>query len=416
MAIFDKFQSLVAARQELAEIGIDPFHVEMERTLSATEAVINGQYTILAGTNNYLGMTFDPACQEAAIQAIRTEGTGTTGSRMANGSYSSHQALERELADFYGWRDAIVFSTGYLANLGVISTLAGPQEIVLLDGDSHASLYDSCRLGGAETIRFRHNDMADLEKRLRRLGERTAHTLIVVEGIYSMLGDTAPLAELARLKEKYHTYLLVDEAHSLGVLGKQGRGLVEQEGVQEAVDFIIGTFSKSLGTIGGFCVSDRPELDLLRYTSRPYIFTASPPPSVVASARAALRTLRHEQQGRELRTRLWRNAAQLYEGLSRLGYSLGPQSGPVIAVILGDKKQALLFWQQLLACGVYVNLILPPATPGSDALLRCSISAAHTPVQIEHIIAAFAALQKTTDHYALQEYWLADSPAGIRPT
>lgn len=391
MTIFHKFQALAAARQELAELGVDPFHVKMEQTISATEAVINGRHTILAGTNNYLGMTFDAACQEAAIQAIRAEGTGTTGSRMANGSYNSHQTLERELADFYGWRDAIVFSTGYLANLGVLSTLAGPQEVILLDSDSHASLYDGCRLGGAETIRFRHNDMVDLEKRLRRLGDRASHTLIVVEGLYSMLGDTAPLAELVRLKEKYHTYLIVDEAHSLGVLGERGRGLVEQAGVQEAVDFIIGTFSKSLGTIGGFCVSNRPELDLIRYTSRPYIFTASPPPSVVASARTALRTLRY---GKELRARLWQNAAQLYQGLKMLGYSLGPQSGPIIAVIVGGKKQALLFWQQLLERGVYANLILPPATPSSDALLRCSISAAHTPAQIEYIIAAFAALRE----------------------
>ena len=225
MAIFDKFQQLAAMRQALAESGIQAINVVMEEVVSATEAVVNGRRVILAGTNNYLGLTFHPDCIEAACQAARAQGTGTTGSRAANGSYSIHVQLERELADFLGRRGVIVFSTGYVANLGMLSTLAGPGDVFVIDGGLHASIYDGCRLSGAEIIRFRHNDAADLDKRLRRLGDRIANTLIVVEGIYSMLGDRAPLAEIAAVKRRYPgAFLVVDEAHSLGVLGEHGRG------------------------------------------------------------------------------------------------------------------------------------------------------------------------------------------------
>ncbi|RPJ76091.1 MAG: aminotransferase class I/II-fold pyridoxal phosphate-dependent enzyme, partial [Desulfobacteraceae bacterium] len=247
MSLFDKFQPIAAARQALADSGVASINVVMERVLSPTEALINGRRTILAGTNNYLGLTFHPECVEAACRALREEGTGTTGSRAANGNYDGHVALERELADFFGVRSVIVFSTGYVANLGMISTLTGPGDVLLIDADSHASIYDGCRLSGAEVIRFRHNDPADLDKRLRRLGERAARTIVIVEGIYSMFGDRAPLAEIAAVKRRHGAYLLVDEAHSLGVLGDHGRGRAEEAGVEADVDFIIGTFSKSLG-------------------------------------------------------------------------------------------------------------------------------------------------------------------------
>ena len=262
---------------------------------------------------------------QAAHDAIDNEGTGTTGSRMANGSYSGHRALEREFADFYRCDSCIVFTTGYQANLATISGLAGTGDVVLIDGDSHASIYDGCRLSGAEIIRFRHNDMGDLEKRLRRLGERARSTLIIVEGIYSMLGDRAPLADIVSLKKAYNSTVLLDEAHSLGVLGETGQGLVEETGLIDEVDFITGTFSKSLGGIGGYCVSNHPQLDQLRYISRPYIFTASPTPATIASTRAALKLL---QEGAGLRRQLWKNARQLYSRLSELGYQLGPEPSP----------------------------------------------------------------------------------------
>ena len=227
MKIFDKFQPLAETRQRMSETGGTFFNIVMDEVLSATEAVINGRRVILAGSNNYLGLSFNQECIQAACQATREAGTGTTGSRMANGTLAGHLALEKELSDFFGRRGTIVFSTGYIANLAMLSTIVGQGEVILLDADCHASIYDGCRLGAAEVIRFRHNDPEDLEKRLKRLEKRRTNVLIVVEGLYSMMGDQAPLAEIAGLKSQYGAYLLVDEAHSLGVLGANGRGLAE---------------------------------------------------------------------------------------------------------------------------------------------------------------------------------------------
>ena len=390
MALFDKFNKLVSDRAELFPTGPNPFETRIEQVYSPTEARIGGRRVLLAGTNNYLGLTFAPECIEAAHKAVDREGTGTTGSRMANGSYGGHYALEAELGDFYQCKSVIVFSTGYLASLGLIGTLAGAQDVILLDADCHASIYDACRLSGAQIIRFRHNDVADLEKRLRRLKERADNTLIVVEGLYSMLGDRAPLAEIAAIKRRHGGCLVVDEAHSLGVLGEHGRGLSEEAGVADEVDFVLGTFSKSLGAVGGFIASNHPELEYLRYASRPYIFTASPSPSVIASTRAALHLLRSRPQ---LRERLWANATKLYRQLKAIGCRLGPEPSPVVATLLGSRRQAVEFWQGLLERGIYVNLVLPPATPGGYTLVRCSVSAAHTPEQIDTICQAFADLQ-----------------------
>ena len=390
MGLMDKFNVVADIRRALDEIGIDPFGVQIEQVLSPTEGVIQGRPTILAGTNNYLGLTFDPSCIAAACAAIEHEGTGTTGSRLANGSYSGHRELERELATFYGKRDAIVFSTGYQANLGMISALAGPGDVVMLDADCHASIYDGCRLGGSDVIRFRHNDAEDLAKRMRRLGTAAKDALILVEGLYSMLGDYAPLARIAEIKREFGGYLMVDEAHSLGVAGAGGRGVAEAAGVLDDVDFVVSTFSKSLGSVGGFCVSDLPELDLIRYASRPYIFTASPTPATIASVRQALRLV---ADGSVLRDRLRDNAARLHAGLAALGYKLAAPPSPVVAVILPDRVTALKFWAGLLERGVYVNLMVPPATPNGESLVRCSLSAAHTPAQIDAICAAFADLR-----------------------
>ena len=390
MSLFDKLQTITTARQKLADRGITS-NVVMEKVLSSTEAIINGRRMVLAGTNNYMGLTFDSECIAAAVQAAQKLGTGTTGSRMANGTYSGHIQLEHELADFYGYTYGVVFSTGYIANLGMLSALTGPGDVLLIDADSHASIYDGCRLSGAEIIRFRHNDPGDLEKRLKRLGDRVPNTLIVVEGIYSMLGDRAPLADIAKIKEKYGAYLLVDEAHSLGVLGEKGRGLSEEAGVEDHVDFIVGTFSKSLGAIGGFCVSNHSELELVRFASRPFMFTASSSPSVIASTRATLNIISTRP---ELRCKLWDNAQKLYQQLQALGFQLGPEPSPVVAVRVPDIDNAVALWKGLLEAGVYVNLVTPPATPDGGCLLRCSVSAGHSTEQIEQISNAFAALRE----------------------
>ena len=385
MSLLDKFAEAAVKRDQLLELGTNPTQVRMERMIDATTAVVNGNPTILAGTNNYLGLTFEPECIEAGQRALAESGTGTTGSRVANGNYADHELLEQEIAEFYGYPHAMLFSTGYGANLGTIAALVGPGDAVLLDADAHASLYDGCKLSGADVFRFKHSDADSLDKRLRRLGDRASTALVAIEGLYSILGDYPDLTEFCDVCEKYGAMLLVDEAHSLGTMGEHGRGLSEQNGVLGRVDFIVGTFSKSLGATGGYCVSRHDELALFRYSSRPFIFTASPCPSVVASTRAALKLLRAQPERRE---KLWQSASKLYNGLKALGLTLGPQASPVVAVRCDTPEYALTVWHRLLAEGVYTNLIIPPASPDGSSLIRCSLSAAHSDEQVDAIIKA----------------------------
>ena len=387
MGLLDKYSSLIATYEELEAANANPFNVAFDRVLSPTEARLGDRRVLLLGTNNYLGLTYDPDVIARSVDAVRKLGTGTTGSRIANGSYGAHSELERALADFYGRRHAMVFSTGYQANLGIVSTLAAKGDHLLLDADSHASIYDGARLGYAEVTRFRHNDPDDLANRLRRLADQPGDKVIVVEGIYSMLGDAAPLRALAQVKREYGAYLVVDEAHSMGVLGESGRGLAEAEGVEDEVDFIVGTFSKSLGAVGGFCVSNVEGFDILRVVSRPYMFTASLPPGVIAAVTEALHQLRAQPS---LRQRLIENAHRFYRGLADLGFDLGPQPNPVVSAIMPTPEIAFAFWSRLLEAGLYTNVSVPPATPKGLALLRSSVSAAHTPEQIDHALALFA--------------------------
>ncbi len=402
MGIFDRYRQQRETCEVVRSCGADPFAVRIDQVLSPTEAVIEGRYTVLVGTNNYLGLTFEQACVDAAADATRDHGTGTTGSRVANGSYAGHQRLEAALAEYFGRRHCMVFTTGYQANLGVISTVAGPDDYLLLDADCHASIYDASRLGLATVIRFKHNDAADLDRRLQRLADKPGNKIVVTEGIYSMLGDQAPLADFVAVKRRHGAYLILDEAHSMGVLGRTGRGLAEATGLEADVDFIVGTFSKSLGAIGGFCVSDIPDFEIMRVVSRPYMFTASLPPSIVASVTAALRTIAARP---ELRTRLWANVNLLYDGLQRRGFHLGPQKGPVVSVHLPSAHLAAQVWHALLEAGVYVNLMLPPATPNGTALLRCSVCAAHDRRQLETVIETLTAIAYQMD--------LLEAPAAV---
>jgi 8-amino-7-oxononanoate synthase len=389
--LFDKFKTMADFQAELAARDVVPFGAVTERILSPTEGIVEGHRVILAGTNNYMGLAFDSRCIAAAQKAAAEWGTGTTGSRLANGSFAEHEALEREIADFYGVGHAIVFSTGYAATMGMCSTLAGPGDVILLDADSHASIYAGVKLSDAEIIRYKHNDPDDLAKRMRRLGDRAGQALIIAEGIYSMLGDVAPLREIAAVKREYGGYLLVDEAHSMGVLGDSGRGAAQAAGVEADVDFTVGTFSKSLGSIGGFCVSPHPELEAIRFCIRAYIFTASSSPSIIASTREALRIIINEPERRQ---RVWENARRLYEGLRGLGLAVGPTASPVVAVQTVDRSRTIDCWKALLEAGVYVNLVIPPASPSTNYLLRNSVSAAHSPEQIDTIVRAYAGLKK----------------------
>jgi 8-amino-7-oxononanoate synthase len=389
--VFDKHAPLAARHERLLGLlGADPFAVCLDAVGSPTEAHSRGRGTILAGTNNYLGLTFDPDCVAAAQESLRAHGTGTTGSRIANGTYAVHRELEAELAGFLGRRSCIVFSTGYQANLAMIAGLAGPRDTVLIDADSHASMYDGCRLSGATVVRFRHDDPADLDRRLARLPDGGGCRIVLVEGLYSMRGDVARLRELVEVKARHGAWLAVDEAHSFGVFGGRGRGVAEAQGVEAGVDFVIGTFSKSLGAIGGFGASNHPRFELLRLCSRPYMFTASLSPASVASARAALQRIGEDPV---LRERLWANAGRLHAGLAAQGFEPCAAPGPVTAVPLPDEATAARAWDLLRQRGIYVNLALPPGTPDGLCLLRCSVSAAHSDEQIDEICEHFGAVR-----------------------
>jgi len=388
--LLSKFDALIAERQALLDSGVrDPFSIVMDEVKSPTEAVINGKRTILLGTYNYMGMTFDPDVIAAGKDALDRFGAGTTGSRVLNGTYQGHKECEEALKEFYGTEHAIVFSTGYQANLGVVSTLAGKGDYVVLDADSHASIYDGCYLGNADIVRFKHNSVEDLEKRLRRLPAE-AGKLVVLEGVYSMLGDIAPLKEMVAVAKAAGAMILVDEAHGMGFFGEHGRGVFEEAGVSDDIDFVVGTFSKSVGTVGGFCVSNHPKFEVLRLVCRPYVFTASLPPSVVATAATSIRKLMHAA---DKRAHLWKNSRRLHQGLRDLGFSLGTETAQsaIIAVIMPDQMTTVRMWQALLELGLYVNMARPPATPAGMFLLRCSLCAEHSDDQVDDILGMFKA-------------------------
>ncbi|MGB5076999.1 MAG: aminotransferase class I/II-fold pyridoxal phosphate-dependent enzyme [Sphingorhabdus sp.] len=386
--LFSKFDALIAQREGLLATGVmDPFSLVMEKVLSPTVAVCNGKETILLGTYNYMGMTFDEDVIEAGKRALSEFGAGTTGSRVLNGTFQGHKECEDALKEFYDMKHAMVFSTGYQANLGIISTIAGKGDYIILDIDSHASIYDGCKMGDAEIVAFRHNDVEALEKRLKRL-PADAGKLVVLEGVYSMLGDVAPLKEMVRVSKEAGAMVLVDEAHSMGFIGKNGRGVAEEQGVLDDVDFVIGTFSKSVGTVGGFCVSNHSKFEILRLVCRPYVFTASLPPAVVACSATSIRKLMHNDNKR---AHLWENSKTLHQGLRDLGFQLGtPEAqSAIIAVIMPDLERGAAMWQALLENGLYVNLARPPATPAGMTLLRCSLCAEHTSDQVADILDRF---------------------------
>jgi len=393
--LFSKFDALIQEREDLLATGVrDPFSVVMEKVLSPTQAIIKGKETILLGTYNYMGMTFDPDVVEAGRQALTDFGSGTTGSRVLNGTYQGHRECEEALKEFYGTKYAMVFSTGYQANLGLMSTIAGKEDYIILDADSHASIYDGCALGNAQIVRFRHNNVEDLDKRLGRLPAEGGR-LVVLEGVYSMLGDIAPLKEMVAVAKKHGAMIAVDEAHGMGFFGENGRGVFEEAGVEADVDFVIGTFSKSVGTVGGFIVSNHPKFEVLRLVCRPYVFTASLPPSVVATAATSIRKLMHAA---DKRAHLWENSRKLHKGLRDLGFNIATAEAEsaIIAILLPDQEATVRMWQGLLEQGVYVNMARPPATPAGMYLLRCSLCAEHSSEQVDQILAMFAAAGRAT--------------------
>ena len=366
-----------------------PLDTVIDEVLGPCEVMIQGRRTLMFGSNNYFGLTFHPEVMAAAKAAVDRYGTGTTGSRVANGTLVIHEALEREFARRFGKRHGIIFTTGYQANLSLIGALCGPGDFILIDADSHASIYDATRLAGSHVTAFRHNSPESLVRKLERLPKGQKNRLVVIEGLYSIRGDIAPVREIAAACREYGAYLLVDEAHSFGTYGEHGLGCCEAQGVLPAVDFIVGTFSKSLAGIGGFCVSDHPELRCLHFLARSYVFTASGSPANVASVRAALEILSRDHS---LRRRLWSNIRRLRAGVEALGYSIGPTESPIVPIFTGDEEVTIKFWQELLEAGLYVNIVVPPGCSHDQCLLRASCSAAHTDEQIDRALELLSAV------------------------
>jgi 8-amino-7-oxononanoate synthase len=366
-----------------------PLDVQIDALFGPCEALIRGRRTLMFGSNNYLGLTFHPEVLAAAHLALDSCGAATTGSRVANGTLSIHRDLEHALARQFGKEHALIFTTGCQANLSVIGTACASGDVVLLDADCHASIFDAARLSGADVILFRHNSVSNLLTKLERLPPTQTGRLVVVEGLYSIGGDLSPVRDIVAACRSHGAYLLVDEAHSFGVYGAGGLGWCEAQGVLDDVDFIIGTFSKSLGGVGGFCVSSHPELRALHFLARAYVFTASGSPANIAGVRAALDII--ERDG-TLRERLWNNVRRLHGGLRAAGYDVSEVASPLIPVRVGTMDQTGGLWLKLLEHGVYVNIVIPPACPQDRCLLRVSCSAVHTDQQIDRALEVFAEL------------------------
>src|SRR5438093_12716217 len=387
MDLLHKLRAIESRLAMFEDAAATPGLTVIEGVLGPCEVIVQGRPTLMFGSNNYLGLTKHPDVVDAARRALDDYGTGTTGSRTANGTFALHEALERDFAEWFGKRHAIIFSTGYQANLALIGGLCGAGDVSLIDSDRHASIYDATRQTAAQVIGFRHDSAASLRKKLDRLPAHGRNRLVVVEGLYSVRGDVAPLRDIVDVCRAHGAYLLVDEAHSLGTYGPTGLGCAEDQGVLDHVDFVVGTFSKSLAGIGGVCVSNHAELRALHFLARAYVFTASGSPSNIASVSAAMRVVRAHP---ELRDQLWANVRRLRQGLRELGYVIGETASPIVPILTGDEERTIALWQRLLLEGVYVNVIVPPGCPRDECVLRASCSAAHTAEQITRALDLFA--------------------------
>jgi len=388
IALFDKCRNFTRAR-EVQAAGLYPYFKAISHS-EDTIVMIEGKSRIMMGSNNYLGLTHHPDVLAAAKGALERYGSGCTGSRFLNGTLDLHERLEAELAEFFGKEACLVFSTGYQANLGLISGLVGRGDVVFLDKLDHASIVDGAKMSHGETMRFNHGDLAGLERKLQKVDPKIG-TMVIVDGIYSMEGDIADVPNLLKVTQKYGAALAIDDAHSVGVLGPRGDGTAAHFGLADEVDLIVGTFSKSLASIGGFAAGTENVIHFLKHHSRPLIFTAALPPGNTAGVLAALQVLQREPERRE---RLWKNARRLQDGLRSVGFDIGPTETPIVPVLIGPLEKTFLFWRKLFDAGVFTNPVVPPAVPPSQCRLRTSLMATHSDQQIDTALEAFARLGK----------------------
>lgn len=387
MDLFEKCRNFTAAKEAM-ERGIYPYFIPLNEN-EGTEVVYQGRRLIMCGSNNYLGLTTHPKVREAAIEAVKRYGTSCTGSRFLNGTLAMHEQLEAELAEWVGMDAALVFSTGMQTNLGTISALIGRDDVVILDKDDHASIVDGARLGYGKIERFRHNDMEHLERVLKSIPD-SAGKLIVVDGLFSMEGDLAPLPEMTKLAKQYSAKLMVDDAHGMGVMGG-GRGTAAHFGVTKDVDLIMSTFSKAFASLGGFIAGDESTIHYIKHVARALIFSASIPPANAAAALAALHVMRDEPEHSH---RVIEVADKMRKGFTELGFNIGNSITPVVPIIIGDDERTFITWKMLFENGVFVNPVISPAVSPGRQLLRTSYMATHTDAQMDKVLETFEKVGK----------------------
>jgi 8-amino-7-oxononanoate synthase len=385
--LFEKCYNFTQAR-EIQEEGWYPYFKAIESGAD-TEVRIDGRRLIMIGSNNYLGLTQDKRIKEAAMKAVEKYGSGCTGSRFLNGTLTLHEELEEKLAEFMNKEAALVFSTGFQTNLGTISTVVGKDDIIFADRSNHASIVDGCRLSFGRVVKFKHNDMRDLERLLG--ASRDQGKLIVVDGVFSMEGDLINLPDIVKTAKKYSARIMVDDAHSIGVFGKHGRGTAEHFGLDDDVDIVMGTFSKSFASLGGFIASEARVIDYVKHHSRALIFSASMPPAAVASTIAALEIIKSEPERRE---RLWKNVKKMKSAFEEMGFDTCGSQSPVIPIVIGEMMDTFVFWKRLFESGVFANPAVPPAVPPGKSLIRTSYMATHTDEELNKVLDIFEKLGK----------------------
>lgn len=389
--VFAKAEKFIEANM-LRDINLYPYYQIIDRN-EGPRAIIEGKEVVMLGSNNYLGLTIHHDVRAAAKNAVEKYGTSLTGSRLLNGTHQLHEELEKELAEFLDKEDALVFTTGYQANLGVLSALVTKGDVLIMDKANHASIYDGATLCKGEEVRYNHNDMEDLERVLKEI-DPDAGKLIMIDGVFSMEGDLAKLPEIQKLAEKYNARLVVDDAHGVGVVGPGGKGTAHHFGIEDSVDLIVGTFSKSLASVGGFVAGPKKVIDFIKHFGRSIVFSASLPPASAAAALEALRVLKKEPERVE---RVNANAHYMREVLQSEGFNIGASETPVIPIIVGNELLALTLWRELMNEGVYVNSVLYPATPKDKALLRTSYTSEHTKEDLDKALTALIKLKKQHD-------------------